>query len=217
MAITKYVFTGTTITAQASEMLTWLQANATDFFDSISMASNVITCSKGSVNALVLSFDGKGNNITMCLANGASVKSDSVGSIFRYAIKTSTGILLKNDGKMGVITFLFVTKTNNDELAFASTIYAGNYGHFFMGDVFHSSKWDDMFGGIDYMYDSNYYPNYWGFKSSLTTLTPLCIKQSASYTPDLNFMRFCEFPQIESKISIGGVEYYSNGYLALKG
>jgi hypothetical protein len=30
-------------------------------------------------------------------------------------------------------------------------------------------------------------------------------------------MRFCEFPQIEGKISIGGVEYYSNGYLALKG
>ena len=37
MSITKHVFTGTSLEAQASEMLSWLQANATDFFDSISI------------------------------------------------------------------------------------------------------------------------------------------------------------------------------------
>ena len=216
MAITKYVFTGTSITAQASEMLTWLQANATDFFDSIVMDSNIITCSKNNIDALVLGFDNTTKNIIVTLANGSSKSSDSVSALFEYAIKTSTGILLKNNGTSYFPTFLFVTKTNNDELALAFTAYVNNYGHFYIGDVF-NSEWDDVFGNADQLYNPSYYQNYWGIESSLTTLTPLCIKSSATYTPDLNFMRFCEFPQIAGKISIGGVEYYSNGYLALKG
>ena len=213
MSITKHVFTGTSLEAQASEMLSWLQANATDFFDSISMASNVITCSKDGVNALVLSFNGTANDITMSLANGNLGILDSVGALYNYAVKTSTGILLNNRGTSNFPTFLFITKTNNNDLAFAVTGYWHNYGHFFVGDFSKSSSFDDVFGRDDSLYSEKY----WGIPSSLTTLTPLCFKTSATYMPDLNYMRFCEFPQIEGKISIGGVEYYSNGYLALKG
>lgn len=215
MSITKHVFTGTTLEAQASEMLSWLQANATDFFDSISMASNVITCSKDGVNALVLSFNGTANDITMSLANGELGILDSVGALYNYAVKTSTGILLNNQGTSNFPTYLFITKTNNNDLAFVFTGYWHNYGHFFVGDFSKSPGFDDVYGANDRIYID--YVAHWGITSSLTTLTPLCIKSSATYTPDLNFMRFCEFPQIEGKISIGGVEYYSNGYLALKG
>lgn len=214
MSITKHVFTGTSLEAQASEMLSWLQANATDFFDSISMASNVITCSKDGVNALVLSFNDTEKDITMTLANGVSISPDSIGVLYNYAVKTSTGILLNSPGTHDFPTHLFITKTNNNDLAFAFTAYTDNYGHFFMGDFSKSSHFDDVYGQSDQIYSD--YVAHWGITSSLTTLTPLCIKSSATYTPDLNFMRFCEFPQIEGKISIGGVEYYSNGYLALK-
>lgn len=215
MSITKHVFTGTSLEAQASEMLSWLQANATDFFDSISMASNVITCSKDGVNALVLSFDGTTKDITMSLANGEVLALDSIGTLYNYAVKTSTGILLNSNGTQDFSTYLFITKTNNNDLAFVVTGYWNNYGHFFVGDFSESSLFDDVYGQNDRLYIDYVY--YWGITSSLTTLTPLCIKTPATYTPDLNFMRFCEFPQIAGKISIGGVEYYSNGYLALKG
>ena len=215
MSITKHVFTGTTLETQASEMLSWLQANATDFFDSISMDSNVITCSKGGVNALVLSFNGTEKDITMTLANGVSISPDSIGVLYNNAVKTSTGILLNSNGTSNFLTYIFITKTNNNDLAFAFTAKVNNFGHFYMGDFSNSSLWDDVYGFSDRLYMD--YAYYWGITSSLTTLTPLCIKSSATYTPDLNFMRFCEFPQIKGKISIGGVEYYSNGYLALKG
>lgn len=214
MSITKHVFTGTSLEAQASEMLSWLQANGTDFFDSISMDSNVITCSKDGKNALVLRFNGTDKDITLCLANGEASPLDSVGALYNYAVKTSTGILLNNQGTSNFPTHLFITKTNNNDLAFAVTGYWHNYGHFFMGDFSKSSHFDDVYGQSDRIYID--YVAFWGITSSLTTLTPLCIKTPATYTPDLNFMRFCEFPQIEGKISIGGVEYYSNGYLALK-
>ena len=215
MAITKYVFTGTSWSAQASEMFSWLQANATDFFDTISKDSNIITCSKDGVNALVLRFNGTDKDVTMCLANGEVLTLDSVGTLYNYAVKTSTGILLNNNGKFSYPTHLFITKTNNNDLAFVVTGFLDSYCHFFVGDFSNSPLWDDVYGGNNQLYTN--YITYWGITSSLTTLTPLCIKSSATYTPDLNFMRFCEFPQIAGKISIGGVEFYSNGYLALKG
>lgn len=215
MSITKHVFTGTSLEAQASEMLSWLQANATDFFDSISMASNVITCSKDGVNALVLRFNGTDKDITMTLANGVSISPDSIGVLYNYAVKTSTGIMLNSNGTHDFPTYIFITKTNNNDLAFVFTAYTDNYGHFYMGDFSNSAEWSDPFGKNDRIYID--YAAFWGVSSSLTTLTPLCINSSATYTPDLNFMRFCEFPQIAGKIFIGGAEYYSNGYLALKG
>lgn len=220
MAISKYVFTGTSITAQASEMLAWLQANATDFFDTISMASNIITCSKDSTNALVLGFDGSAKNATLTLENGSSIYVDGKSNLWEYAIKTSNCILLKsksNSAPSSFQTYLYITKSNNNSLIIAVTGYCSNSGHFYCGDIFNSSEWDDVFGSASQLYNPSSYRTYWGITSSLTTLTPICITSAGTYAPDIYIMRFCEYPQTEGRMTIGGVDYFSTGYLALKG
>jgi hypothetical protein len=94
-------------------------------------------------------------------------------------------------------------------------MYANSYGHFFVGDVIKSSSWWDIFGNADHLYDQDYYSQYWGFTSSMTALTPL-VTNAGTYAPNLNIMRFTQFPQQEGKIVVNGIEYYSTGYLAMK-
>lgn len=53
--------------------------------------------------------------------------------------------------------------------------------------------------------------------ATLTTLTPLVLKDNPSYTPNLYIMRFAEHRGNVGKLIINGEEYFSNGYLALKG
>lgn len=218
MAITKTVFTGTSKSTQAPEVLAWMQANATDFFDSFSTNSDGdITCTYDGTAALVLGFNPSGStkDATLKLANNNTLATQASNLIWDYGVATSTGFILVSRGASNDIkTYLYVTKTDEGNTAiFITCNTTDNYGHFHGGDIKNSLNWADYFGRED---DIMTAVPIWSSPASLTTLTPVCINGHSAYTPNLYYMRFSEYPGIAGKLSIDAVEYYSTGYLALK-
>lgn len=218
MSITKYYFTGATQAAQKTEMLTWLQANATDYFDSITEASDVITCSKNSSPILLLDFTGNAYTITMKLANGTTIQNYDTGRLWNYAVKCPGGIVFKTQGGTdsdAMYSILYITNSNTNGLIMAYTGYSNNYGHFYIGDIFSGSTWWDVYGGADQIYNSGYYINYWSVTAQMTSLTPI-VTNVQTYAPNLYLPRFTEYPQREGILIVNNVEYYYTGYLAMK-
>lgn len=223
MAISKTVFTGTSKSTQAPEVLTWMQANATNFFDSITANENGdITCTYDGTAALVLGFYYNSADVgaatrdaTLRLANGTTLATQASNLIWDYGVATSTGIILVSRGASNDIkTYLYVTKTDKGNTAiFITCNTTDNYGHFHGGDIKNSLNWADYFGRYD---DIMTVVPVWSSSASLTTLTPVCINGYPAYTPNLYYMRFSEYPGIAGKLSINGSDYYSTGYLALK-
>ena len=215
--INKTYFKETTLDAQAPEVLAWLQANATDYFDSITYdaESSVIKCSVGDKEAFSVLFSDT-NRLTANLKNGAIVKAyGGSAALLQYGIATDHGIAILVQASNP--TWLFITRSDSDSLIMAMMCMASSSSgtaHFYVGDFENSPAWSDVYG-------SSSSGDLWGknmsISAALTTLTPIVLKDYPSYTPNLYIMRFTEYLGNVGKLIINGEEYFSNGYLALKG
>lgn len=216
MSITKYYFTGSTIENQTDEIHAFLTTYATDYFTRFGKYASRVECYIN--DSLVLSFgiNNGYSNISMTLKNGVAKDSDGRTNLWEYAVACTGGLIFKSQVASAPASFhsyLYITKSNNNETIIAASMYANNYGHFFVGDLYRSATWWDVFGNADRLYID--YSSYWGITSSMTALTPL-VTNAETYAPNLNVMRFTQFPQQDGKIVVNGIEYYSTGYLAMK-
>lgn len=230
MAISKTVFRHDSLALQAPEVLAFLQANATDYFDTIEYNSetNTIVCSKDNVVALRLFFT---DNIafTAYLNNGASISGYRGGTTtwqtayFSRAISTSKGLCIAYINNSltttGHINYLFITKDNNGELFFAAHYQSstGTSAYCRFGTAsFSSYVWSDFTGskGPAEIFGSSSILSY---QAAMTTLSPITEKNSSVYAPALYLMTFNQYQGIEGKFLLGTDEYYTNGFIALKG
>jgi len=229
MAITKTNFLGTTLEAQASEVLAWLQANATAYFDTIEYNSETscIVCTVDGVVALEFHFEHTTTVITKAfLKNGVGVnilRSTSTAFLYKYAISTSNGFALYLGENPNYEDWIFISKNNNNELyiallgaVFESVSSATGNTAFVTGDFENSftfTKW--VSGGSTS--GATAVKNWLGTSANLTSLVPLVSGDCPTYTPNLFITRFSEHLGVIGKVIIGDTEYFSNGYIALKG
>lgn len=229
MAITKTNFLGTTLEAQVSEVLAWLQANATAYFDTIAYDSETscILCSVDGVVALKLHFEHSTTAITEAfLKNGNNIyilRATNAQFLYKYAISTSTGFALYLGPNANYEDWIFISKNNNNELFIAllgtvSEVYSTNTGStaFATGDFENSFTFTKWISGSSSSGTSNV-KNWLGASAALTSLVPLVSGDCDTYTPNLFITRFSEHLGIIGKVIIGDTEYFSNGYIALKG
>ena len=217
MAITKTIFTGATVADQASEVLAWLQANATTYFDSITYNSETskIICSKDSVVALALGFTTGIYSIEIFAKNGASAHQGKQNVKFAYGVATPTAIyLVAADNQANAVV---ITKSNNNELFIIAKLTPAtqsNPTHLYITDFENSPSVD-----IPYIFSSEFtkFNTSIAYGSALTSLTPIPALDYPSYAPNVYFEFFNEYNGISGKIIIGDTEYFSNGYIALKG
>lgn len=157
MAITKTVFTAATLGTQAPEVLAWLQANAADYFDSITYdeGSLEIKCSVGDKTALTIKFSGS-YRFNLLLANGTTVSSYASSDPLDYGIVTDNGIIIHYNYPTGTTgTWLFITKSDSDSLIMAAMFSMSSYATtsvFYAGDFFNSPAWSNYFGQVDQNY-----------------------------------------------------------------
>lgn len=217
MAITKTIFTGATAAAQAPEILAWLQANAADYFDSITYDSETgtIICSEDGQAALVLGFSSNQNCIRIYSRNGATAAGSAKGVRFAYGIATSTAIFLACADQQA--NQLVITKNDNGQLFMAAKItpiLSTNSTHLYICDFYNSPS-----TSIPYIFSSNYisFDASIAFSLKLTSLTPIVALDCPSYTPNVYLEFFNEYSGVAGKVIIGDTEYFSNGYIALKG
>lgn len=217
MAITKTIFTGATVADQASEVLAWLQANATTYFDSITYNSetSTIICEKEDEVALVLGFASGKKCIQIYARNGATASGGASNIKFTYGVVTSTAIyLVTADTRANSVV---ITKNANNQLFMIAklTPTTGATTHLHIVDFYNSTTDTD----IPYIFSINYtmFDSSIAYGSALTSLTPIPALDYPSYAPNVYFEFFNEYNGISGKIIIGDTEYFSNGYLALKG
>jgi len=179
MAINKTIFTADR-TTQKSEILAWLQANATDYFDQIAENSGNIEC---------------------LLENGAKLTfyGSSTLKYTKAGIVTSKGLMIVGANSSTTDNILIVSKTNNEKTAismFASSS-SGSGRYFSFIDLDGDSDWSRIGNNLTV------------FSAPITSLSPVCFAcgtycEHVFLTPFTQFENTCIMQINSKKYAYGG-------------
>lgn len=206
MAIVKTNFSGITQAANAPEVLSWLQANASEYFDTIEAdAGGNISCKIGETTVILFGFDGSTPS-KITLLNGASITHYEKNDRFTYAYKTSKGIYLDSYNYGSV----FITTSDKGTTAVAWNFKTdnNNYGYSFADFTYSTGFYRPDYGSWDAS------RSVWTRAASLTALTPV-IFGGTTYSPNLYLLTFSEYYLLKCNFTIGLTQYTSDGVLAL--
>jgi hypothetical protein len=197
MAITKTVFSGTTAATNAAEVTAWLQANATDLFESVTNEANIITCTVSGGGQLIIKPNVR--EWTAVLSNGTSNTIDHYNNSNKVteAYATSKGIALYSESNM----WIFVVKSNNNSIGIVFTENA-NKNYYFA----------DFANSVSFKSDPN------NIKHTQMGMTSLCacpLGNGGTYGDGLYFVPFYEYSN-QAILSVQGTSYVYDGWFALE-
>ena len=218
MAIVKTTFASGS--SNISQVAAWLQANATDYFDEISLSGSTITCTKDGHNAFVITstsssryriYTSNGNNVTF--------RGDDV----LFGISTSKGLFMRSVGLDNPTyynyTDVFISKTDSGNLSFiVSGIDAGtenNYARFYAIDFDTQSivPWVNSAAAPEPYYIPKYLTR---LNADKTSIANVVCKNTDSYTPDVYQMGYSQYSDDTiGIITLDGKKYFINGCFAL--
>ena len=209
MAINKTIFTADR-TAQKSEILAWLQANATNYFDSIETDTDGnISCRLENGAEFTFMFDATAvvYNVKSKTGNSHSIYSGTAATAYtKSGIVTSYGIMLISTATSTSYNVIIISKTNTESVsisAFAKSTSgsAGLPSHYFI----------DLDNDTDWLGKST---NPLIYSVPVTSFAPVCFSfgtycEHAFFTPFTQFENPCI-------IQMNGKKYAYGGYLALE-
>ena len=215
MAIVKTTFTSVTQSANAPEVLAWLQANATAYFDTIEADANGnIHCKIENKTVILIGMDGGNTKTTFFLANDNYIYNDAVtgDTFFSAAIKTTKGIRLVSNSP-NYFGDIFISKSDIGGTCIA-TFSKGAGGINSYGYIF-----------ADFVHSPNFYAPYTTsspgdakalltYSSTNTSLTHVTF-DGGFYAPDLYIATFSQYANIPCNFSINNKKYTSDGVIAL--
>lgn len=216
MAIITTTFSAITQAGNASEVLAWLQSNASEYFDSITAdASGNITCMIGNTPAIKLGFDGT-THTSFTLKNGVSMTHyyATTTEFFKAAIKTSKGIhLIPNSEESDSTNELFICKSDAGTTAFLSKFQHNNLSS---RVTYHAADFENSPSIKDFLYydGSSYRAFDKSVPASCTSLAHV-VFDGGFFAPDLFIVPFSQFANTRCIYSIGNKKYSSNGFIAL--
>ena len=204
MAVNKTIFTADR-TAQKSEILSWLQANATDYFDQIAENSGNIECSLENGAKLTFVFDETSvlYKVDSKTGNSHSIYGSSTLKHTKAGIVTSKGLMLIGAGTSNIDNILIISKTSENKPCVSGQVKTSSS----------ASSFNNCF--IDLENDSDWLSNsVQKYLTSITSLSPVCFAcgtycEHVFLTPFTQFENTC-IMQINSK------KYAYGGYLALE-
>lgn len=201
--IEKTVFSGQNKETRGAEIVAWLTANGSEFFDSVEQSSdyNYVKCYKGDKLALEICISGSTNKTTVYAANGTSSGAAMNGLYWDYGIKTSKGLLIyfNYTSSPGCVA---IVKTNE-----GGTFIARRYAGWCAADFDNSALIDN--------YDNSGLHT-WTNPSDLTVLTPIVSSHADTYADGLYLQLFAQYPNTDSILTVNGKKYYSDGVFALE-
>lgn len=207
MAINKTIFTADR-TAQKSEILAWLQANATDYFDSIETDTDGnIECSLENGAELLFMFDTSTTvyKIISKTGNTQGIYSSVSAPYTEAGIVTSNGIMLISYSGASTDNIVIISKTNSG--ATSVSVYGKT-----------SSSVNTLFQAfIDLDNDANWIVKNFQtiFDTPATSLAPVCFA-SGNYCEHVFMTIFSQFTNSSCIMQINGKKYAYGGYLALE-
>ncbi len=230
MAIEKAIFTASG-NDRATEIATWLQANATEYFDTIELQENgyEVKCNIDGVTVLDIQV-AHSNTSAACsvtLINGASQTTSTYTIIGAY--KTSKGVCLymggatnnsSTDPSTGETYYqysggrdIFICKSDKGNTSFAFNIYSSysGGGNLSTADVSSDSRFSKWIIGANTTYDQI-------GKRPLTVLAPLPLGDGGTVAEGVYFTPFSQYKGINNPIilSADGKDYVYDGAFALE-
>ena len=203
MAIEKTVFSGLSKETKAAEIAAWLTANGSGFFDYVEYDnSNYVICYKGDKILLRMALSGGSDKTKVYAANGAASEvGANAYQYWDYGIKTSKGLLIYYNGQTykGCVA---IVKTNE-----GGTFIASHYQTWCGADF-------DNSAAIESYTNSGTLP--WNLQSDKTVLAPIVASHANTYADGLYLQLFAQYPNTDSKLTINGKKYYSDGVFALE-
>lgn len=201
MAITK-----TTINGDYSALQSFLQASG--LFGSVELGTDAVTMKDADGNTIATIEIGLTIRAYINASTSASVSYFNNGYVL-YGYKCTNGVLLFVTGTSGYKAHILISKTNNDKVAF----------------IFSSAH-----SNTEVSY-TTYYCVVWGdTETSTFSFTKKSVEQTlmcafatnaafgtVSYTPNAFWLPFGQYYNSEyGIITIGGVNYLTNGYWCIK-
>lgn len=221
MAITKTTFDSGS--SNLSQVASWLQANATDYFDEITFANSIITCTKDGHTAFVIG-NSAATRYNMYISNGTNVTL--FGDEVLFGISTSKGLLLRSLYTYGANNYsdIIITKTDNDNLAFVaagigepngSSSYASAYYYAIDFDSIALTPWIVTSATMpSRQWAQNQITKF--YQADKTSIANIVCKNTDSYTPDVYQIIYSQYSDDTTGIiSIGGKDYFTNGCFLL--
>ena len=206
-----------------SQVAAWLQANATDYFDGISISGSTITCTKDSHTAFVITDD-TNTRYKMYISNGTNVTLWGGKTLF--GVSTSKGLLLRSVGKSDTdkynYTDIIITKTNEGGLAFVAAGVSAGAGGSYSSCYYYAIDFNSITLVPWIATDTNVTPPYCIpnkltlFDAHKTSMANIVCKNTDSYTPDVYQIDYSQYSyDIFGKFTYAGAEYYTNGCFAI--
>lgn len=207
MAITRTPLDGSSQAANISTLFSWLQANATDYFDSITLNSDVITCKTGNAS---LTTNAAGDGTFVTLNNGVSQKGGSMFSssgVFKEAVKTDNGIRIVSKGTDSYFGDIYIVKSDlgNTSILMHQLYDSGTKDIWYFADLIANST----FWSISSLSSH-------ALSAHLTSLAPVPLGNSGAYAVGMFFTTFTQYKNVSGIMELDDTKYAYDGYLALK-
>ena len=201
MAIEKTVFSGLSAATRGAEIVAWLTANGSEFFDSVELSDGHVICYKGDKQALDIAISSSSSQTKVYAANGAVSGAAMNGLHWDYGIKTSKGLLIYFNyaSSPGCVA---IVKTNE-----GGTFIARRYSGWCAADF-------DNSAAIESYSNSGTLP--WNLQSDMTVLAPIVASHADTYADGLYLQLFAQYPNTDSTLTVDGKKYYSDGVFALE-
>lgn len=219
MAIVKTTFDSGS--SNLSQVAAWLQANATDYFDEITLANSIITCTKDGHTALEIR-DESTSRYTFYTSSGQSLVVLGYNRPL-FGVSTSKGLFIRSVGLPNSNYYnmddIFITKTDSGELAFVmialSSETSNSYAQFYTFAFDATSITYYLTSGTSP--EPYYIPKYLTFFDDYkTAISNVVCKNTDSYTPDVYRLTHSQYSyDTTGVITLDGKEYFINGCLAL--
>lgn len=224
MAITKTTFTSTDATDSLQDLLTWLQANADDLFDGITLdsESSTLTCTVNGHKAVTFEKATNADAILtrIWLNNAASNPNyGSVAVVARDAYKTSKGIAIRfcspsQPNSYYLISWLYVFRTNEGTIGACHCRPVSNSS----GSLY--CTFVDFERCLNFMNSFSSSRAYLINQAALTALTPVPLGDAGTVAEGLYITTFTELYDTvqwyNAIIDIGGTKYVYNGVIAFQ-
>ena len=221
MAIVKTTFDSGS--SNITQVAAWLQANAADYFDDISLSGSTITCTKDGHTAFVIT-DTDTTRYKMYISNGTNVTL--LGGKTLFGISTSKGLLLRSLNSYGANNYsdIIITKTDSNNLAFVA-VGVGNpsEGSSYASAYYYAIDFDSITLTPLIVTSPDVPPRQWAqnqitkfYQADKTSIANIVCKNTGSYTPSVYQMVFSQYSDDTTGIiTLDGNEYFINGCFLL--
>lgn len=204
MAIEKIIVSG------RANVASWLNANASDFFASVTMDGYALVA-RDTQNNVVLNWDSSQVTIYKSTAVSDSLTVDTSMNGKYTIAKCSGGILIISGTSNTHHLNFIITKTNNDVTA----VIAGGHSNLVtaLTNGICAAAWGDA---EDATKTCTFYPSAQN-QTQFASFTTYAKPDTTSYTPNAFYMPVGEYYDWSyGKFTAGGDTYITNGYWAIK-